>query len=60
MRAVGSLIYSGHFPVAGVWVVGFANSMSDAKMPVVIDQVKATAEQISVSLSPFLSKGKTI
>ncbi len=60
VRAVGSLIYSGHFPVAGVWVVGFANSMSDAKMPVVIAQVKATAEQISISLSPFLSKGKTI
>jgi DNA-binding IclR family transcriptional regulator len=60
VRAVGSLIYSGHFPVAGVWVVGFANSMSDAKMPIVIGQVKATAEQISISLSPFLSKGKTI
>ncbi|MGA3174429.1 MAG: IclR family transcriptional regulator [Syntrophorhabdales bacterium] len=58
VRAVGALVYSGHFPVAGIWVVGFANSMSDAKLPVVTSQVKATAEQISVSLSPFLSKGR--
>ncbi len=55
VRAVGALVYSGHFPVAGVWVVGLTNSLSDEKLPRVIDQVKTTAEQISVSLSPFLS-----
>jgi DNA-binding IclR family transcriptional regulator len=55
VRAVGSLIYSGDFPVAAVWVAGFANSLSDQKLPVVIEHVKAAAEEISGDLSPFLS-----
>ncbi|MGD0230639.1 MAG: IclR family transcriptional regulator [Syntrophorhabdales bacterium] len=53
IRAVGALIYSGHFVVAGLWVVGFTNSMSDDELPVVISHVKAAAEQISIRLSPF-------
>jgi IclR family KDG regulon transcriptional repressor len=55
MRAVGALIYSGHFPLAAVWVVGFAASMNDEKLPHIIDSLKNTAEQISMRLSPFLS-----
>ncbi len=55
VRAVGALVYSGHFPVAGIWVVGLTNSLSDEKLPIVISQVKTTAEQISMNLSPFLS-----
>ena len=55
VRAVGALVYSGHFPVAGIWVVGLTNSLSDEKLPTVISQVKITAEQISIDLSPFLS-----
>ena len=54
VRAVGALVYSGHFPVAGIWVVGLTNSLSDEKLPMVISQVKTAAEQISVNLSPFL------
>ncbi len=55
MRAIGSLIYSGHYPVAGVWVVGFTASMTDEKLPRMIQDLKATAEQISIRLSPFVS-----
>lgn len=55
MRAIGSLIYSGYYPVAAVWVVGFTSSMSDEKLPDMINNLKNTAEQISTRLSPFLS-----
>jgi DNA-binding IclR family transcriptional regulator len=55
VRAVGALVYSGHFPVAGIWVVGLTNSLSDEKLPMVVSHVKVAAEQISVNLSPFLS-----
>jgi DNA-binding IclR family transcriptional regulator len=55
IRAVGALVYSGHFPVAGIWVVGLTNSLSDEKLPIVISHVKIAAEQISINLSPFLS-----
>jgi len=56
VRAVGALIYSGDFPVAGVWVAGFANSLSDEKLPMVIKHVKAAADEIRKDLSPFLSR----
>ncbi len=55
MTAVAALIYSGHFPIAAVWVVGFTTSMSEDKLPHVISSLKTTAEQISTRLSPFLS-----
>jgi IclR family transcriptional regulator, KDG regulon repressor len=55
MRAVAALIYSGHFPVAAIWIVGFTSSMSDDKLPHIISILKATAEEISTRLSPFLS-----
>jgi IclR family transcriptional regulator, KDG regulon repressor len=55
MTAVAALIYSGHFPIAAVWVVGFTTSMSDDKLPHVISSLRTTAEQISTRLSPFLS-----
>ncbi len=55
MRAVAALIYSGHFPVAAIWVVGFTSSMSDDKLPRMISSIKGAAEEISISLSPFLS-----
>jgi DNA-binding IclR family transcriptional regulator len=55
IRAIGALVYSGHFPVAGIWVAGLTNSLSDEKLPTVIGNVKITAEQISMHLSPFLS-----
>jgi IclR family transcriptional regulator, KDG regulon repressor len=58
MRAVAALIYSGHFPVAAIWIVGFTSSMSDEKLPRTIDSLKGTAEEISTKLSPFLA-GKT-
>jgi DNA-binding IclR family transcriptional regulator len=58
MRAVATLIYSGHFPVAAVWIVGFTSSMSDEKLPHMISSLKNTAEEISARLSPFLA-GKT-
>lgn len=56
MRAVGSIIYSAHFPVAVVWVVGFSSSMNDEKLPTIINHVKNTAQQISGQLSPFISQ----
>lgn len=55
MRAVGSLIYSAHFPMAAIWAVGFGSSMNDEKLPSVIAHVKNTASQISSQLSPFIS-----
>lgn len=55
MRAVGSVIYSAHFPVAVIWAVGFSSSMNDDKLPSVIAHVKNTASQISTQLSPFIS-----
>ncbi|MGA2107876.1 MAG: IclR family transcriptional regulator [Syntrophorhabdales bacterium] len=55
VTAVAALIYSGHFPIAAVWVVGFTSSMGDKKLPDVISHLKATAEQISTRLSPFVS-----
>lgn len=58
MRAIASLIYSGHYPVAAVWVVGFTSSMSDEKLPQMIRDMKTMTEQISARLSPFSSKIK--
>jgi IclR family KDG regulon transcriptional repressor len=55
MRAIAALIYSGHFPVAAVWIVGFTSSMSDDKLPHMIKSLKSTTEEISTRLSPFLS-----
>jgi IclR family transcriptional regulator, KDG regulon repressor len=55
MRAIAALIYSGHFPVAAVWIVGFTSSMSDDKLPSMITSLKNTVEEISTRLSPFLS-----
>jgi DNA-binding IclR family transcriptional regulator len=55
MRAIAALIYSGHFPVAAIWIVGFTSSMSDEKLPYMIESLKNTAEEISTRLSPFLS-----
>jgi DNA-binding IclR family transcriptional regulator len=55
VTAVAALIYSGHFPIAAVWVVGFTSSMGDEKLPHIISNLKATAEQISTRLSPFIS-----
>ncbi len=56
VRAIAALIYSGHFPIAAVWVVGFTASMSDEKFPRIVSSLKDAAEQISMRLSPFLSK----
>lgn len=56
MRAVGSIIYSAHFPVAVVWAVGFSSSMNDEKLPNIIVHVKNAAHQISGQLSPFISQ----
>lgn len=55
MRAIGALIYSGHFAIAAVWVVGFTASMTDEKFPLIISSLKNVAEQISMRLSPFIS-----
>lgn len=55
MRAIAALIYSGHFPVAAIWVVGFTSSMNDEKLPTMISMLKSTAEEISTKLSPFLT-----
>ncbi len=55
MRAIAALIYSGHFPVAAVWIVGFTSSMSDDKLPHMINSLRDAAEEISTRLSPFLS-----
>lgn len=56
MRAVGSLIYSTHFPVAVVWAVGFTSSMNDDKLPNMIVHLKNAAQRISGQLSPFMSQ----
>jgi DNA-binding IclR family transcriptional regulator len=56
LRAIGAPVYSGHFPVGAIWVVGFTSSMNDEKLPDMISQVKDAAERISARLSPFLSK----
>jgi IclR family transcriptional regulator, KDG regulon repressor len=56
MRAVGSLIYSAHFPVAVVWAVGFTSSINDEKLPSMITHVKNAAHRISGQLSPFVSQ----
>lgn len=59
MRAIAALIYSGHFPVAAIWIVGFTSSMSDDKLPHMIGLLKDAAEEISTRLSPFLSANTT-
>jgi DNA-binding IclR family transcriptional regulator len=56
MRAVGTLIYSGLFPVGAIWVVGFTSSLNDEKLPHVITHLKHTAEEISSRLSPFYTE----
>jgi len=56
VRAVAAIIYSGHFPIAAVWVVGFTASMSAQKLPHIISSLKSATEQISIRLSPFLSE----
>ena len=54
MRAIGALVYSGPFPIAAAWVVGFTSSMSDEKFPHMISSLRNAVEQISIRLSPFL------
>jgi DNA-binding IclR family transcriptional regulator len=56
MRAIASLIYSGDYPIAAVWVVGFTSSMSDDKLPQMILHLNSATQQISSSLSRFLLK----
>lgn len=56
MRAVGTLIYSGHTPAGALWVVGFTSSLNDEKLPHVITHLKHTAEEISLRLSPFYTE----
>jgi len=53
MRAVATLIYSGHLPIGAIWVVGFTSSLNDDKMPHVITHLKQAAEEITLRLSPF-------
>jgi len=55
VTAVAALIYSGHFPIAAAWVVGFTSSMADEKLQRIISALKTTAQEISTRLSPFLS-----
>ena len=56
MRAVATLIYSGHSPVGAIWVVGFTSSLNDEKLPHVITHLKHTAEEINLRLSPFYTE----
>lgn len=52
MRAVASLIYSGHFPVGAILVLGFTSSLHDGKLPQTISRLKDAAQRISSRLSP--------
>ncbi|MFA5904878.1 MAG: IclR family transcriptional regulator C-terminal domain-containing protein, partial [Desulfobacula sp.] len=51
VRAVAASIkkYGTHIPA--LWVVGFKASMSDKKMPVIIEQTQSAVEKISKKLA---------
>jgi DNA-binding IclR family transcriptional regulator len=56
MRAVASLIYSGHFPVGAILVLGFTSSLHDGKLPQTISRLKDAAQRISSRLSPHRAR----
>jgi DNA-binding IclR family transcriptional regulator len=51
LRAIATLIYSGSTPVAGLWIVGFSSTMSDDRLPRMIEKLKETGKNISARLS---------
>jgi IclR family KDG regulon transcriptional repressor len=58
VRAVAAPIPTRSYPPAAIWVVGFASSLTDAKMERVIREIRQTAEEISYSLDAPL-RGKS-
>ena len=51
VRAVASLIYQDNHPLGAIWIVGFSNSMTDEKLPYIINHLKNTVRKINKRIS---------
>jgi DNA-binding IclR family transcriptional regulator len=50
VRAVAAIIKTEDPPLAAIWVVGFSSSLTDAKIPMVIERILRAVEAISQEL----------
>lgn len=50
VRAVAAIIKTGDPPLAAIWVVGFASSLTDKKMQEMIKKILRAADKISVEM----------
>jgi IclR family transcriptional regulator, KDG regulon repressor len=57
LRAIASLIYAGAVPIGAVWIVGFAQSMKDEKLPRMIEHLKEATAVISERVTHLRSAG---
>jgi IclR family KDG regulon transcriptional repressor len=62
VRAVANLIYQDNHPLGAIWIVGFSNSMTDEKLPSIIDHLKNTVEGIKnrISFNPHLNGDRKV
>jgi len=51
IRAIASLIYSHDKPIGAIWIVGFAHSMRNDKLPKMTEHLKLTAKAISARVT---------
>jgi IclR family transcriptional regulator, KDG regulon repressor len=51
VRAVASMLYQDNHPLGAIWIVGFSNSMTDEKLPSIIDHMKTTIGRINNRIS---------
>jgi len=51
VRAVASMLYQDNHPLGAIWIVGFSNSMTDEKLPSIIDNMKNIIVRINNRIS---------
>jgi IclR family transcriptional regulator, KDG regulon repressor len=51
LRAMATMVYSETVPIAALWIVGFASSMSDDKLPGMAEQLTGAARLVSERLT---------
>jgi IclR family transcriptional regulator, KDG regulon repressor len=62
VRAVASVLYQDSHPLGAIWIVGFSNSMTDEKLPSIIDHMNNTIERINnrISFNPHTNGDKKV
>ena len=62
VRAVASILYQDNHPLGAIWIVGFSNSMTDEKLPSIIDHMNDTINRINnrISFNPHMNGDKRV